>query len=167
MNRYDLNNSYTYTEDNLKKIATKGINKEKKTSSNRKILSVCLLAVLVFILIFLLKRYNNKEAINALEERLNAAVNIATSKVSAEDFTDDYIVVKFPDKNEIITKNGKMSFNNIEYDEIKKGYIVVYKDGSISFRISDGTYCIYKDYNDSMYELFIWGDCHKYDIKYK
>jgi len=125
------------------------------------------LVILVCLFVFLFRRYTNKKALGALEDRVNMTINLAREVVNDESYTEDYLLVNFPDTKEIITKDGNMSFNNKELEEFSNGYIILYKDGSISFKLSDGEYCASKSYKDASYKLFIFGNCLKYDVEYK
>lgn len=160
MNRVDLTKS-TFEED----IPKPEVTKNKPVLFN--VILVISLVILICLFVFLFKRYRDRDAMDLFESKINMTINLAREAVSDEKYEDDYLLVKFPDKNDVITKDGIMSFNGKELDEFPNGYIIVYKDDSIAFKLSDGTYCASKSYDDESYNLFIFGNCLNYDIKYK
>lgn len=131
------------------------------------IIMTIVLVILICLFVFLFKRYTNKKALDTLENKVDMTINLAREVVNDESYTDDYILINFPDTKEIITKDGNMSFNNKQLDEFSNGYIIIYKNGDMSFKLSDGEYCASKSYKDASYKLFIFGDCFNYDVEYK
>ena len=131
------------------------------------VILMIVLVILVCLFVFLFKKYTNRDALDSLEDRVNMTINLAREVVNDESYTEDYLVINFPDKKEVITKDGLMTFNNNELKEFSNGYIIVYKDSSIAFKLSDGEYCATKSYDDASYKLFIFGECFNYDVEYK
>ncbi len=144
---------------------------QSKVTKNKPVLYNVILAIVLVILIclfvFLFKKYTNKDALNSIENKVNMTINLAREIVNDESYTEDYLLINFPDTKEIITNDGNMSFNNKELEEFSNGYILVYKDGSTTFKLSDGEYCASKSYDDAAYKLFIFGECFDYDVEYK
>lgn len=131
------------------------------------VIMTVVLVILICLFVFLFRKYTNKKALEVLENRVNMTINLAREVVNDESYTEDYLLINFPDTKEKITKDGNMSFNNKELEEFSNGYIIVYKDSSIAFKLSDGEYCASKSYDDASYKLFIFGNCYNYDVEYK
>lgn len=160
MQKLDLNKK-TYEIE----IPKEEVTKKKPVLYN--VILIIVLVILICLFTFLFKKYTNKEALATLESRVNMTINLAREVVNDESYTEDYLLINFPDTKEIITKDGNMSFNNKELEEFSNGYIIVYKDSSIAFKLSDGEYCASKSYEDASYKLFIFGNCSDYDVEYK
>ncbi len=140
---------------------------KKKKPVLYNVILMIVLVVLVCLFVFLFKKYTNRDALDLLEDRVNMTINLAREVVNDESYTEDYLLINFPDTKEVITKDGLMTFNNNELEEFLNGYIIVYKNSSIAFKLSDGEYCATKSYDDASYKLFIFGECFNYDVEYK
>ncbi len=125
------------------------------------------LVILICLFVFLFRRYTDKDSLKLFEDKINMAINLTREQVDNEEYNEDYMLINFPDTKDIITKDETMSFNNKELEEFSSGYILVYKDGSIAFKLSDGKYCATKSFTDASYKLFIFGQCFNYNVEYK
>jgi hypothetical protein len=139
--------------------------KQKPVAFN--LIMIIFLVFLVCVFIFLFNRYRDKDATDLFEKKVNAVINLTREKVNNEDFKKDYMLVKFPDNNNLITQKGKLVYDKDRLDQFSKGYIIIYKNNALAFKLSDGIYCATKGFDDPSYKLFIFGNCLNYDIDYK
>lgn len=132
-----------------------------------KISSILLLLILICIFVFFARRYADKPAVTNFEDKINMSINLGREILNTEGYDKDYVLIKFPDNDQMITKDDYMIFNGKKLKQFSKGYIILYKDSSIAFKVSDGTYCGSKTLKASSYNLFIFGNCSSYQVEYK
>lgn len=137
--------------------------KENKKLVRNAIIS--LFAIIIIMIIFLYFNINNESDV----DKFNNTVIATIENVKNLDLKDkDYILIKFPDKKQVISKNGKIkSSTNKKYNEFEKGYIIIYQDGSYSFKLSNGSYCAIKEYNKDNINIDLYEECEDYIIEYK
>lgn len=81
---------------------------------------------------------------------------------------DEYVIIKFPDKDELIARNGRIkNSKGKRFDEFKEGYVIKYKDGTYAFKLTNGEYCAIKNYNDTGVEIDTFEPCASYEINYR
>lgn len=140
---------------------------KKYIEENKRRLLNALLSIIVLILILTIVLFNASKKETNLDY-FNNTVVAAIEKIKRLDVKDKFVLVEFPDKEKIISKNGKIAkSDNKKYKEFTKGYIIVYKDGTYAFRLTDGNYCASKDYNDTSVDIQVYGECEDYTIEYK
>lgn len=135
---------------------------------NRKLLLNALLSIIVIVLILtiILFFYVNRETD---VEKFNNTLIATIEKVKELNLDKkEYILVEFPDKENIISKSGKVtSMSKKKYDNFTKGYIIIYKDENYALKLSNGKYCATKNFNESSINVDIYAECENYDIEYK
>src|SRR5574344_399764 len=141
---------------------------KKYFEENRKLLLNALLSIIVIVLILtiILFFYANRET--EVEKFNNTLIATIEKTKELELSKKEYILVEFPDKENIISINGKVSsMSGKKYNNFTKGYIIIYKDKSYAFKLSNGKYCATKTYNETKLSVDIYGECEDYDIEYK
>lgn len=140
---------------------------KKYIKENKKIFLGALLSIAIIVLILtviLFMRVNEESN----TEKFNNMVIAAIENIKQKEIKKDYILVEFPDDKKIITKNGKLVLSNgKKYSSFKEGYIIRYSDGSYAFKLSNGSYCATKDYNESSVSIDLNGTCEDFEIEYK
>lgn len=136
-------------------------------NNKKKILNATLsLVVIVIILSLILCYYINKET--DVDKFKNTVVAVIENIQSLDLKDNEYTLINFPDEKEIITKNGKIkSSTNKKYLEFTKGYIIIYDNNNYAFKLSNGSYCATKDYNDLNVNIDLYAECENYDVEYK
>lgn len=138
------------------------IKENKKTVRNAIMLLIAIIIIMMIVLYF---NINNESSV----DKFNNTVIATIESVKGLDLKDNkYILIEFPDKKQIITNHGKIkSSTNKKYDEFEKGYIIIYQDGSYSFKLSNGSYCAIKEYNKDNINIDLYEECEDYIIEYK
>lgn len=140
---------------------------KKYVEENKKMLLNAALSIVVIILILSIALFMhvNKESDT---EKFNNMVLAVIENIKKQDITDEYILVEFPDKEEIVSKNGKLiSSTGKKYKSFTEGYIIRYKDESYAFKLSNGSYCAYKNYNETKVNIDLENVCENFEIEYK
>ena len=123
------------------------------------------ISLIIIVLLGILIVYSNKET--ELEKFNNTVLGVIEN-IKDIDIKDEYKLINFPDKENVITKNGKIKrISGKKYNEFEKGYILVYKDKTYSFKLSNGKYCASKKLTDSSINIDIFTECENYDVEYK
>lgn len=140
---------------------------KKYLKENKKLLINATLSIVIIILILtiILVIYANRET---TYDKFSNTLLATIENIKTMELKEDYVLIKFPDKKEIISKNGMIkSYKGKKYEEFKEGYVVVYKDGDYSFKVSNGSYCAYKGYNEESVTIDMEKPCESYEIEYK
>lgn len=126
---------------------------------------IILIAIIISMAIFLYFSINSESDV----DKFNNTVIATIENIKSLDLKDsEYILIKFPDKEQVISKNGKIkSSTNKKYNQFEKGYAIIYKDGSYSFKLSSDGYCAIKDYNEDSINIVLYQECEDYIIEYK
>lgn len=143
----------------------KDIKKFYKDNKKTIIIAISFLVSFIIILsvIYFCKLYSNKEL-----ERFNNSILALMENVMNYDVEDDYVLINFPDENEIITKNGKIENSKGKtFNEFEKGYVIVYKDGTFGFKLTNGLYCATKGFNDTGVNVDVVEPCNDYEVVYR
>lgn len=139
---------------------------KKYIEENKKLLVITgsiLLLLIIVLTVILLSIKKNETSVDKFENSIIAAIE----QVKNLEVTN-YALVRFPDENEIITKNNKIKLSTgKEYDSFTKGFIIIYEDGEYAFKLSNNLYCATKDYQDTEVNLTLYGECEDYSIQYK
>ncbi len=119
-----------------------------------------ILVLTIILLVFTKKR---ETSVDKFENSVLAAIE-QVKKLEVK----NYALVRFPDENEIVSKNNKIKLSTgKEYDSFTKGFIIIYEDGEYAFKVSNDLYCATKDYQDTEINLTLYGECEDYSIQYK
>lgn len=133
-------------------------------TKNRLIGASLSLLILIIVLIVILIVNNNKET---AIEKFNNAILATIESIKKLEIKNEYLLINFPDKENLISKNGKLQRNNKKkYNEFNKGYVIIYKDGSYSFKVSNNHYCASKGYDDTTIDVDMSAECENYDVEY-
>lgn len=146
----------------MKKMSLK-----KYITDNKKLLLGALLSIVIIILILTIILYKKSKEETEVESFTNT-VTAVLEQAKLLDVKEEYTLVKFPDKKGIISNKGKIKkSNNKKYKEFTDGYIIIYKDNSIGFKLSNGKYCATKTFLDNSVSIELYGPCENYDVEYK
>ena len=128
--------------------------------AKKQALLIMLVVVLIFITIYTIKYIDaNRESKTT---KFSKAIVATLEVIKSMTLADDYIVVEFPDKKNIISKNGKITgLDGKKYDEFKDGYIKYYKNDLYELELSDGNYCARKQINETSIDIDMTGICTK------
>ena len=146
----------------------------KKKSNHHKaklkisnILKIVLPLLVLFFAAFCIYKYSNKDKIKEIDKKITMSIELMQNAVKEETFTDDYLLVVFPDDSNVISNKGYI-INNIgaSYKEFEAGYIMMYKDGTYKFELQDNGYCATKDTYDEAYQLLIFKKCSSEEVDY-
>lgn len=129
--------------------------------------NICLFSVFFILLlssiIFITGFYIPKKKETEFQDKVNLSIKRMMFKYNEK--KGDYLLVKFPDKSEIVSKDGIINTKE-KLKEFKKGYIIIYDIDHIAFRLTDGKNCAYKKM-DSVGKITMNKTCEDYDIEYK
>ena len=139
---------------------------KKYFNENKKIIIGSLISIVLLILvlsIILIVNVNKESKIDTFKNTL-----LATIEQAKKLKVDEYELVTFPDTKEIISKDKKIKLSTgKKYNELNKGYIIIYDDGSYAFKLSNGLYCASKTFADIDINIDISGECEDYEVEYK
>ena len=136
-----------------------------KENKNLLINAALSIVIIILILTIILVIYANRET---TYDKFSNTLLAAIENIKLMELEEDYVLIKFPDKKEIISKNGMIKkYKGKKYEEFKDGYIVIYKDGSYSLKVSNGIYCAYKGYDEESITIDMDNPCNSYEIEYK
>ena len=130
----------------------------KKISAFPKLITFVFIIVLFIVFSLLFFRYNNKKEIEEFEKNLKFLISYSNNLLVDEVIEKDYVIVDIPSNDNNLKEISKY---------FKKGKLIIYKDSSIAFKVSNGTYCASKSFTDKSYKLYIFGNCLNYDIEKK
>ena len=128
--------------------------------AKKQALLIMLVVVLIFIIIYMIKYIDaNRESKTT---KFSKAIVATLELVKGMTLTEDYILIEFPDKKNIISKNGKITgLDGKKYNEFKDGYIKYYKNDLYELELSDGNYCARKQINETSIDIDMTGICTK------
>ncbi len=139
----------------------KYIEENKKLLIYTGIILVLLIVVLTIVLVVSTRK--PETSVDRFENTILATIEQA-KKLEVK----NYALIRFPDENEVISKNKKIQLSTgKKYEEFTKGFIIIYEDGNYSFKLSDGIYCATKNYEDTEINIDLSGECEDYDVLYK
>ena len=135
-------------------------------NDNKKLLLYTGLSVIVLIIvltIILVININKESKLDVFKNTI-----IGTIEHVKELEVEDYKLINFPDTESIISNNQKIALSNgKKYNEFTKGYVLVYKDGKYSFKLTNGIYCATKTFDDEEINIDVSGECEEYEVEYK
>ena len=143
-------------------------NKIKNFYKENKKLVLSALASLIILILILTTIYFSLLTKDTELDKFNDSILALMENVIEYEVEDDYEIINFPDKEEKISKDGKIkNSKGKKFEEFKEGYVIIYKDGTYAFRITNGLYCGIKNYNETGVEVDIFEPCSNYDVIYR
>lgn len=151
--------TYDYGHKNTSK-------KRRKTKASRNV-KIFLAIIISCILIYSIYKYTRYDIIKEIDKKISMSLDLMKTEIKKENFDEDYLLVTFPDKDNIVSKN-KYIISDIgnKYKEFESGYILMYKNGSYRFELQVDGYCATKDINNDKYQLLIFKRCSSKNINY-
>ena len=141
--------------------------KREKKPLNKGAMTVALV-FLVLLISVLTIIYRNMKGSGSDVDTFRNSILALMENVIEYDVKDEYVIITFPDNDELITKNGKIRDSiGRRYNEFKEGHVIKYKDGTYAFKLTNGSFCAVKDYNDTGVEIDIYEPCSNYDVTYR
>ena len=141
-------------------------NRESKPLSKGTIIGA--ISSLVLLVAILSTIYSSMQGDGKDVETFRDSILALMENVIEYEVEDEYVIINFPDKDEVIAKNGRIKNSaGKRFDEFEEGYVIKYKDGTYAFKLTNGVFCAIKNYNDTGVEIDTFEPCSNYDITYR